>query len=73
MATIAEHVGFLRGIIDNQSDDSQYTDEEIYHAFNNAANRLMWQKLQRFDSIPERGFHTFAQIYASWAASQENG
>ncbi|MGB7247527.1 MAG: alpha/beta fold hydrolase [Phormidesmis sp.] len=24
----------------------------------------------RFDGIPERGFHTFTQIYASWAASQ---
>ncbi|MGF1568771.1 MAG: alpha/beta fold hydrolase [Nodosilinea sp.] len=23
----------------------------------------------RFDGIPERGFHTFTQIYASWAAS----
>ena len=25
----------------------------------------------RFDGVPERGFHTFARIYASWAASQE--
>jgi homoserine O-acetyltransferase/O-succinyltransferase len=25
----------------------------------------------RFDGIPERGFRTFARIYASWAASQE--
>lgn len=25
---------------------------------------------ERFESIPERGFHTFTQIYASWAASQ---
>lgn len=25
---------------------------------------------QTFESIPERGFRTFAQIYASWAASQ---
>ncbi|NEP18391.1 MAG: alpha/beta fold hydrolase [Leptolyngbya sp. SIO4C1] len=24
----------------------------------------------RFEGIPERGFHTFTQIYASWAASQ---
>ncbi len=24
-----------------------------------------------FDGVPERGFHTFARIYASWAASQE--
>ena len=22
-----------------------------------------------FDGIPDRGFHTFARIYASWAAS----
>ncbi len=26
---------------------------------------------RRFTGIPERGFHTFARIYASWAASQE--
>jgi homoserine O-acetyltransferase len=26
---------------------------------------------QRFTAVPERGFHTFARIYASWAASQE--
>jgi homoserine O-acetyltransferase/O-succinyltransferase len=26
---------------------------------------------QRFTGVPERGFHTFARIYASWAASQE--
>ena len=25
---------------------------------------------ERFEGIPERGFHTFTQIYASWAASQ---
>ncbi|MEM9091746.1 MAG: alpha/beta fold hydrolase [Cyanobacteria bacterium P01_F01_bin.53] len=25
---------------------------------------------ERFDGVPERGFHTFTQIYASWAASQ---
>ncbi|MEM9450289.1 MAG: alpha/beta fold hydrolase [Cyanobacteria bacterium P01_E01_bin.6] len=25
---------------------------------------------ERFERTPERGFHTFAQIYASWAASQ---
>jgi homoserine O-acetyltransferase/O-succinyltransferase len=25
---------------------------------------------QRFDGIPDRGFRTFARIYASWAASQ---
>lgn len=25
---------------------------------------------ERFEDIPDRGFHTFAQIYASWAASQ---
>lgn len=24
----------------------------------------------RFEGVPERGFHTFTQIYASWAASQ---
>ncbi|MEB3231428.1 MAG: alpha/beta fold hydrolase [Leptolyngbyaceae bacterium] len=24
---------------------------------------------ERFEGIPERGFHTFSQIYASWAAS----
>ncbi|WP_121970573.1 alpha/beta fold hydrolase [Leptolyngbya sp. BC1307] len=27
-------------------------------------------KGDRFEGIPERGFHTFTQIYASWAASQ---
>ncbi len=26
---------------------------------------------QRFQGVPDRGFHTFARIYASWAASQE--
>ena len=25
---------------------------------------------ERFEGIPERGFHTFTQVYASWAASQ---
>ena len=25
---------------------------------------------ERFEGVPERGFHTFTQIYASWAASQ---
>lgn len=25
---------------------------------------------ERFEGTPDRGFHTFAQIYASWAASQ---
>ena len=25
---------------------------------------------ERFEGIPEKGFHTFTQIYASWAASQ---
>ena len=25
---------------------------------------------QQFEGVPERGFHTFTQIYASWAASQ---
>ncbi|MBE9137746.1 alpha/beta fold hydrolase [Nodosilinea sp. LEGE 07088] len=25
---------------------------------------------ERFEAVPDRGFHTFAQIYASWAASQ---
>lgn len=25
---------------------------------------------EQFEGVPERGFHTFAQIYASWAASQ---
>ncbi|NEQ98112.1 MAG: alpha/beta fold hydrolase [Cyanothece sp. SIO2G6] len=25
---------------------------------------------ERFEGIPDRGFHTFTQIYASWAASQ---
>lgn len=25
---------------------------------------------ERFEAMPERGFHTFTQIYASWAASQ---
>ncbi len=25
---------------------------------------------ERFEGVPDRGFHTFAQIYASWAASQ---
>ncbi|MEL6470990.1 MAG: alpha/beta fold hydrolase [Cyanobacteria bacterium J06623_4] len=25
---------------------------------------------ERFEAVPERGFHTFTQIYASWAASQ---
>lgn len=25
---------------------------------------------ERFEGVPEKGFHTFTQIYASWAASQ---
>lgn len=25
---------------------------------------------ERFEAVPDRGFHTFTQIYASWAASQ---
>lgn len=25
---------------------------------------------ERFEGVPDRGFHTFTQIYASWAASQ---
>ncbi|MEO1067581.1 MAG: alpha/beta fold hydrolase, partial [Cyanobacteria bacterium J06638_6] len=25
---------------------------------------------ERFEAVPDRGFYTFAQIYASWAASQ---
>ena len=29
----------------------------------------MWNG-DRFEGIPDRGFHTFTQIYASWAASQ---
>lgn len=44
MATIAEHVGALRGLVAQHTDDSKYTDQLIYHYFNIAANRLQIEK-----------------------------
>ena len=59
MATIAKHVGFIRSIISNHTDDSKFTDEMIYTAFNNAANMLQIRKNKRWEFISDWNYRRY--------------
>ena len=59
MSTIAEHVGFLRSLIANHSDDDKFTDEVIYQAFNNAANELQIRKYRRWEHISDWNYRRY--------------
>lgn len=53
MSTIAQHVGVIRTLIKEHSDDSLYSDQFLFELFKNGAKKLQYQKLRRWDHLSE--------------------